>query len=121
MSEAVYARMLVKRKPHECDTCRVCDQHCERPANLEHCDYREGGRPCRRLPKCFKCGEPVCRACSSVLKYWRYGKVRLCNDCQIEEDGNSLLVMYRIARQSDYDHAASLAIARQYEESTKTT
>jgi len=44
---------------------------------------------------CFACGNPVCTRCSSIRKYYNYGKVRLCDGCQEVYDGNSVLVYKR--------------------------
>lgn len=102
-----------KRKEHECVTCNQADQHCERDAQWD-CGYLIGDGnivPCKPLPDCFCCGMPVCRNCSSKRNYLKYGKQRLCNDCQIEMDGNSRRVMYRTARKAGYDRSASRVIA----------
>lgn len=74
----------------ERDMCSVADQHCEAPANLE------GGRPPRG--KCFVCGYAVCRMCSSFRRYYSYGRVRMCNNCQEEHDGSDRIVMQRLVR-----------------------
>ena len=76
------------------DTCCVVDQFCNSPANL--------WPPVQVKGKCFACGQPVCRNCSSIRKYYHYGNVRLCNNCQIEYDGNDNLVMARIYKMAGY-------------------
>ena len=76
------------------ETCTVVDQHCLSPANLSP-------RVAVRA-SCFKCGQPVCVNCSSRRRYMSYGIVRLCNDCQVELDGNDRIVMARIARMSGH-------------------
>ena len=109
----------IKKVPHECQTCCVVDQHCDRPAGTScyYTECRDGSitTPCRPLPECYSCGQPVCRQCSSIRKYYTYGKVRLCNNCQTEQDGNSRRVLYRIARRSGYNHKAAQGIVRQRE------
>ncbi len=77
-------------------TCCVADQHCEAAAN-----FHPQGKP-GRLPKCFKCGQDVCKMCSSRRKYQDYGIRRLCNNCQVEEDGHRLYVLRRIYHQAGY-------------------
>ncbi len=48
------------------------------------------------LEECFSCGQMVCVECSSKRKYYKYGSVRLCNDCQVEYDGSDKRVIRRI-------------------------
>lgn len=79
-------KKMVKRKAVE--TCCVVDQFCNSPANLEN--------PVPARGVCFSCGQPVCSKCSSIRKYHHYGKVRLCNDCQVEMDGGDRVVMRRL-------------------------
>ena len=74
------------------ETCCVADQSCIAPANLE--------KPERARCKCFSCGLSVCSQCSSKRKYHDYGKVRLCNNCQVEYDGNDKIVMKRLYRKA---------------------
>ena len=76
------------------NTCCVVDQFCTSPANLEH--------PIPAKGICFACGQNVCSKCSSKRKYYSYGKVRLCNDCQIQYDGNDKIVMKRLYRMAGY-------------------
>lgn len=75
-------------------SCCVVNQHCAAPANLEGV----------KTPKsnCFACGEPVCVECSSRRKYMKYGRVRLCDNCQESLDGNNRNVMQRIWNRSGY-------------------
>jgi len=75
-------------------TCCVVDQFCEAPANVNP------PTPARGV--CFACGQAVCGMCSSMRHYYRYGKVRLCNDCQVDYDGNDRLVMARLHRLAGY-------------------
>ena len=69
--------------------CCVADQFCNAAANFEHHDARG---------ICFSCGQNVCSNCSSKRKYYNYGVVRLCNNCQREYDGNDEIVMRRLYR-----------------------
>ena len=78
------------------EVCCVVDQFCTNAANY----YADARR--RRIPECFKCGLPVCHKCSSIRKYAHFGRRRLCNNCQIEEDGHSLYVVRRIYHQAGY-------------------
>ena len=75
------------------ETCCVADQFCIAPANVTLL------RPARG--KCFSCGQAVCSKCSSIRKYYHYGKVRLCNDCQIVYDTNDKIVMKRLHRMAN--------------------
>lgn len=75
-------------------TCSVADQFCSSPANLFPVKPAKG--------TCFKCGQAVCSNCSSKRKYLNYGKVRLCNNCQIENDGNNYVVIRRIIKKCGY-------------------
>ena len=72
------------------NTCCVVDQFCTSPANLEN--------PVPARGFCFICGQPVCSNCSSKRKYYDYGVVRMCNNCQIEYDGNDNIVRRRLAK-----------------------
>lgn len=76
------------------ETCCVVDQFCTSPANLRP--------PVPARGKCFSCGQAVCSECSSKRKYHHYGKVRLCNNCQVEYDGNEKIVMRRIYKKAGY-------------------
>jgi len=58
------------------DRCCVADDRCEAPANLEDEDM-----PTLRT-KCFVCGLPVCKKCSSIIKWYHWGKRRVCNNCK---------------------------------------
>lgn len=120
---------MPRRKKHECIACCVVDQGCERGAD-EECGYNTPERctPCRPLPECFGCGEPVCRNCSSIRLYGgivgnekvkaaarkKYGKQRICNNCQEQMDDSPWRVIYRMARRADYSHAAAKSYADQY-------
>lgn len=69
------------------NTCCVADQFCTAPANYENANARA---------KCFVCGQPVCAKCSSIRKYLQFGRVRMCNDCQVEYDESEVVVMRRM-------------------------
>ena len=70
------------------ETCCVADQCCIAVANFYPLVAAKG--------ECFCCGQKVCSKCSSIRKYLHYGKVRLCNDCQVQYDGDEKLVMKRL-------------------------
>ena len=73
--------------------CNVVDQFCTaRPAFK--CSVTRA--------TCFACGLAVCVECSTRRTYGRYGRVRLCNLCQIENDGNNHVVMRRTWRKAGY-------------------
>lgn len=91
------------------EVCCVVDQHCTNAANYLP-DVRR-----RYIPKCFKCGEFVCYMCSSLRKYTGYGTQRLCNNCQIEEDGHRLYVVRRIYHQAGYPHVTFGSLRRNEE------
>ena len=78
--------------------CCVVDQFCLAPANLMS-KYRP-----TRIGECFVCGEPVCSKCSSRRNYLHYGRVRICNDCQIEslDNKSDKVVMRRLMRMAGY-------------------
>ena len=69
------------------EACCVADCACDEPANLIGADAR---------PQCFRCGENVCKNCSSRRKYLTYGVKRLCNNCQRDMDGHDKIVMRRL-------------------------
>jgi hypothetical protein len=81
-------------------TCSVVDGLCVAAAN-----FSNSCRPVR-IPSCFRCGEDVCRMCSTIRIYRpfgpkrprSYGRKRLCNNCQVELDGNDAVVMRRMNR-----------------------
>lgn len=93
------ARYLIKKVTYEYkeirrDICCVVESNeCKSPANIEY-DEEDNSRII--LPECFKCGEKVCTRCSSRRKYLSYGRKRLCNNCQVEIDGNDKVVVRRL-------------------------
>lgn len=76
------------------DWCCVVDSiSCEAPPG-------EGGTKTRG--KCFACGEGVCRSCSVITTYLRYGRRRVCHNClpiHLGERGRWLALdhVYRLA------------------------
>jgi len=74
--------------------CCVSDQFCIAQANLKPLRHARG--------VCFACGESVCSKCSSKRKYYIYGVVRLCNNCQVAYDGNDKIVMNRMRKMAGY-------------------
>ncbi len=75
------------------DICCVVDCFCTAPAM----------EPQPRLrAECFACGQKVCLKCSSRRDYYSYGKVRLCNTCQVQYDGNREMVIRRLYRLAGY-------------------
>jgi len=74
--------------------CCVVDQFCLAPANVTPPIHAKG--------ICFACGQSVCRNCSSLRKYYNFGNVRLCNNCQIDYDGNDRIVIKRIYKMAGY-------------------
>ena len=81
---------MSKRKYKEKPTCCVADVWCTAAGNFED-EAKE-----RISAVCYSCGQLVCRNCSSRRNYLSYGKVRLCNDCQVALDGNEKVVMRRL-------------------------
>lgn len=82
------------RDPMPNETCCVVDQFCIASPGVEN------PTPARYF--CFSCGLAVCGTCSTKRTYHEYGVVRLCNDCQIEYDGNDKRVMARLRRMAGY-------------------
>lgn len=76
-------------------TCCVADQFCTAAANFEPRQFVSS--------KCFACGDFVCLKCSQTIKYYDYGKQRLCNTCLIEYDGNNNRVMRRLHQMAGYN------------------
>lgn len=50
----------------------------------------EGG-PTSRIPTCYSCGEPACRACSEIIPYYTYGRQRVCFHCIIDRTRGTTL------------------------------
>ena len=53
------------------------------------CNVSMNSRECEVVTGkvCFGCGSAACGACSDIVHYLKYGKKRLCNDCQEEREG----------------------------------
>lgn len=65
-------------RPSAAKTCsNVTSNDCESPANLEP--------PVNLRTECFRCGEPVCKACSRKLRWWGVLR-RICNRCEDDLD-----------------------------------
>lgn len=58
----------------ERETCCVVEDGCEAPAN---------GYVGTRA-RCFACGLAVCKVCSSIIKWYNWGRRRVCRNCQKE-------------------------------------
>jgi hypothetical protein len=95
------------------NSCHVSDQFCVAAANLE--DDLIPNQICT----CYRCGLPVCHMCSTRRLYpiplvgdfraihicsggAKRIRVRLCNNCQVEYDGNDRRVMRRLHRLAGY-------------------
>lgn len=76
------------------ETCCVVDQFCTSPANLEP--------PVAARAHCYLCDQAVCSKCSSIRLYPDWGRVRMCNNCQVEWDGNDKIVMRRLRKMAGY-------------------
>lgn len=57
------------------DRCNVVAEGCLAPPALANGRIRT---------RCFKCGLTVCRSCSAVQPYLRYGRKRICQHCAEE-------------------------------------
>ena len=74
--------------------CKISGDNCEQPAGWGGSYGYSVNRNLKPLETCFRCGEPVCDACSVVVaKYERWENVRLCDDClrEAQEDGRVTL------------------------------
>src|SRR5574337_130784 len=86
------------------DTCCVADQFCTSPANLEP------NVPARGT--CYRCGEAVCRECSTRIPYPNNIKVRVCNNCQ-RELGREDWVLLRIYHKAGYPLMTITAVRKE--------
>lgn len=79
---------ITRRVPHR--SCNaVTSDHCEAPPAFAD-SYTKG--------TCFGCGMPVCSRCSSRVKWYRYGRRRICDNCLEEhrdEYGQALVLRRR--------------------------
>lgn len=94
--------MLWPKRQEPTEQCHVADQFCTACVS---------GEWCRGV--CYVCGLSVCRKCSSKRKYRTFERkagelvpvtklVRMCNDCQIDLDGDERVVMRRLLRLAGY-------------------
>lgn len=65
-------------------TCKVSDYKCEAPAGWGTAAGWAPGYVSAKLT-CYVCGEPVCKACSHLVK-WHGHQVRACVECAPEEE-----------------------------------
>ena len=59
-------------------SCCVVENACLAPANLEDLLLKD----INLRTKCFACGLPVCKNCSTTMKWFNYGRRRICNNCK---------------------------------------
>lgn len=69
--------------------CSVVDEACVAAAN-----YSNECRPVS-IPECFRCGYDVCRNCSTIRQYRKYGPRRLCQRDLFQNDKE---ILKRITR-----------------------
>lgn len=55
-------------------------------AKREKCNQADPGCAGHTQKECFSCGLPVCGSCSNLTQYLRYGRRRICANCQIERE-----------------------------------
>lgn len=93
--------MRPDQEPRSCD---VVDAGCEAPPGLAGLT-----KGCRCT--CFKCGNPVCKNCSRIRPYLRFGRRRICLNCveELERDQR---------RRAPHLTTDALAIIRQAARST---
>ena len=90
------------RKRDRSPGCCVVDQFCTRAADEPGIDDMPP-----LVTGCLKCGQSVCGRCSSIRRWRSAGRTlvcRLCNNCQIEIDGDDRFVMARIRSQAGYPY-----------------
>lgn len=90
-------------------TCDTVGPKCEVPPAFW---YASPDRP-PVVKECFKCGLPTCLSCSSIRKYLRYGRQRLCDKCQEEEDETPYFVLRRYAVRDGYSPSEASAYVRE--------
>jgi len=72
---------MKKEKEKELNTCCVVDDNeCECPANIQNLLIKE----INLRTKCFACGLFVCKKCSKIIKWYHFGRRRICNNCMDE-------------------------------------
>lgn len=85
---------MPKRK--EPDFCCVVDQFCDHPP-MEQPEDSSEYLGCKT--ECYICGQPVCIKCSTRRKHRMHDshkRRRICNNCQVELDGNDHHVVRRL-------------------------
>lgn len=60
------------------DTCHVSNQDCCASPGVSDGDLTRA--------ECFACGLPVCVKCSKRVRYFKWGRKRVCDHCR-EEHG----------------------------------
>jgi hypothetical protein len=66
--------------------CNVSNQNCTASPGVD-------GSKTRGI--CFACGLPVCMECSSRIKWYNFGKKRICDNCREDKDRESIRRKYR--------------------------
>lgn len=69
-------------------SCHVVNEGCEIPPALTP-------KPHQRACECFRCGNDVCKTCSRVVNYMRFGRRRLCSHCIEEYQDRTIQKRYR--------------------------
>lgn len=93
------------RRRAEPGPCCVVDGGCLAPANsIQACWVRT---------ECFACGENVCTNCSSIRQYHGFGRRRLCNNCQVDYDGDQAQVMLTMYHRAGYPHMTLAKVREQ--------
>jgi hypothetical protein len=54
---------------------------------MDHCNVVLNEIGCQVMTKarCFACGNTACPGCSKRMDWYRFKRVRVCNDCQEEK------------------------------------
>lgn len=67
--------------------CHVVGPDCTAPAGFRGGHSGLVECPAQPVVKCYKCGQDVCKGCSTLREYQTLGayrKVRICDDCSEE-------------------------------------
>lgn len=88
------ARRSKRARRPGAEACSVVDGNCLAPANSSS----------KVRTKCHQCGQHVCTECSSYRTYDGVRR-RVCNNCQVEKDGEEARVMLRMYHQAGYRRA----------------
>lgn len=69
------------------------------PTTTEACQVSLNTPACRwhTRAKCFACGDAACPGCSRIRRWYRFRRVRVCNDCD-EEDTRSGGLAAKVSR-----------------------